>query len=509
MTNTRRRTQALTVLLLKPGVKSFREALRAPDLLKRAALKTPAPYEGEFWYLQREPRSASWTEFVQPVLEESLGNLQVSSVSAVLFVKSGGRIFAFTFGYGRNLLRADCHERDFGLKVALNRIHPERLKSVDLRTYEDMVVITRKQTSRAAQMGSFGLDISRDLLRGVAGDPEGQTFAKRLAGRDALTFWTDISIEELGSQCEAILAAYNDVRYKERFGWVDHVRIVRDPNRLEALNRLLVEALKARAEHLQLAPPEPVDWAEIDAFRIDGTGQRRGIYDDLDINAYLDDLGDGVAQLTLRKLKQRYVSIRWRSSDVFDRKWRLFDCIVWETDYQERQYVLAEGEWFEVEPSFAAQVRRFVMEIPRPKTGLPPAQLGERENDYNRRVSSESGNLFCLDGQTFRPVDASSPIELCDLLSADKLFFHVKRKRSSATLSHLFSQGSIAAEIFMQDGGLREQVRNHLKDAGAAKFIDAIPGSSSRPDVTQYQVVYAIISRDASNGRGMLTRRAG
>jgi Family of unknown function (DUF6119) len=47
-----------------------------------------------------------------------------------------------------------------------------------------------------------------------------------------------------------------------------------------------------------------------------------------------------------------------------------------------------------------------------------------------------------------------SSIEICDLLSSEKAFVHVKAKTKSSTLSHLFAQGLNSAQAF-RDRGFR------------------------------------------------------
>jgi uncharacterized protein (TIGR04141 family) len=224
------RSQKLTVLLLKDSVKSFKETLRAPMSLIQIGLSADVSYVGEFWYLPPKERKPTWKNFVEPVLQTSLSRLISSTVSAVFFVKAEERkrIFAFTFGYGCNLLKSDCYELEFSLRVALNRINPERLRSLDLRTYEDIMVSTRKQTSQSAELGAFELDLSRDLLRAVTGEPDDKTFIRRLTGADSLTFTVSTTAHKLDEICDWLLKVYKDDRYKQHFEWVDYLREVRN-----------------------------------------------------------------------------------------------------------------------------------------------------------------------------------------------------------------------------------------------------------------------------------------
>ncbi len=489
------KTHKLTVLLIKDSVKSFNAALRDPNALTRIAIKKGATVEGEFWHANLQFRTPSWQRFVQPVLGSKLGALNTASVAAVLFVTTRNRIFAFTFGYGRNLLKPDSYELGFGLRVALNRIDHRQIRSLDHRAYEDLVLSTRKQTSRSSELGSFGLDVSRDLLRAVTGVPSDPSFGKRLTGTDSLTLNVPISAEELTWKCEELLDAYQEDAYKKHFGWIDHLSQVRDKKVIQGLNDDLLRALRSGSTgKLHLAAPEPLEWETVEAFRIGGT--RHTEYDDLDIDDYLVALGDKKGDLTLDILKSSRIAVRYTGNDSFQYEWSLYDCVVWETTQEGRLYALVEGKWLEIEQSFAVRVRDFVKKIPSPTKKLPHAVFGEREEEYNRRVAeADSSRLICLDRELVKPEDAASPIELCDLLSIEKQFIHVKKKSRSATLSHLFAQGTVAARAFLGDGSVRKRVHEILEKKGKKtdEWLSVIPGETTRPIASEYEVVYAVI----------------
>lgn len=493
------RTQKLNVLLLKDSIKSFRDALSKPNSLINIALKEDIGFEGEFWYLEQQSRRPSWQFFVNPILTSSLPDLMMSSVSAVLFVKHSDRIFSFTFGYGRNLLKPDCYELGFGLKVALNRVHHERIRSLDIRTYEDVMVSTKKQTSRSAELWTFGLDVTRDLLRVVTGEPDDKTFARRITGADALTLNVPIKVNQLGDKCRQLLDAYYDSRYKKHFYWVDQINEVRDKTIIDALNQKLINSLKiGDIESIYLAPPEVLDWQSVEKFRIEGTRQEE--YDDLDIETYINLLGDKRKEITLEKIKRYKVSVQWVGSGLFEDKWTLYNCVVWETKHNNRLFALLEGKWFEIEETFANNVRDFVRRFAVPKINLPHAILKEQERNYNQRITKEVSEFICLDGITVKAEEARTPVEFCDLLSSKKQLIHVKRKTHSATLSHLFAQGTVAARIFLNDGKARKDIREQIKMMTTnSDFLAAIPDENTRPNPNDYEIVYAIITKPASN----------
>ena len=89
-----------------------------------------------------QERVPAWCEFLSEGTVEELDMYLTKSLSAVLLIRSTGRIFAFTFGHGRYMIHMDMCVPDFGLKAVLNSAHHERLRSVDLRTLEQQPMLT-------------------------------------------------------------------------------------------------------------------------------------------------------------------------------------------------------------------------------------------------------------------------------------------------------------------------------------------------------------------------------
>jgi uncharacterized protein (TIGR04141 family) len=81
-------------------------------------------------------------------------------------------------------------------------------------------------------------------------------------------------------------------------------------------------------------------------------------------------------------------------------------------------------------------------------------------------------------------------------MSSTRQLVHVKKRSSSATLSHLFSQGSVSADVFLRDSVARRQVRAKLTALGKAAYVALIP--TARPTPAQYEVIYAVITKDST-----------
>src|SRR5207244_3420860 len=155
---------------------------------------------------------------------EDLPDLYAASSGAVLFVESSRRLFAVTFGQGRHLLEPETLESDFGLKVVLNTVAPDQLKSVDAKTIDETTMHTRRDVSRDSSFAAFGLDVSRDLLRAVTGTPQDDTLGPRLTGSDALGLHTRAQVPQLPALATRLLEAYQAEHYKEHFDFIDYLR---------------------------------------------------------------------------------------------------------------------------------------------------------------------------------------------------------------------------------------------------------------------------------------------
>lgn len=504
-------TQRLTVYLLQPSVESFDDAL-APDAGAIAVeLTEGAAFEGNFYYEPSRPRQPSWLRFVAPALAEQPEGLTGASASGLLLLRADDRVFAFTFGYGRKLLDLAKIEHQFGLRVALNSIDPTQIRSLDKKTFEDIVITTNTQVSKSAELPAFGIDISSDILRAVTGEPSSDDLGKRVSGADSLVVTKeDIIVDELGEFASRCLTAYQDVRYKAQFGWIDQLGLVRDSSLLEQLDESLVTQLAAGdTSTSHLAMPEAIEWEDIGGFKI-GPG-RRHVFDDLDLDEYIGWCRDNdqLANLTVELLRNRRVSVIFSRSGNADQRWSLYHCLVSEQTIGGTLYALIEGRWFRVDASLVEQVEGFMSQLPPSEREFIPAAQGEIEAQYNERLAAVSdGTLVNLDGMLQWADGAASGIEVCDLLSTDGEFIHVKRKARSSTLSHLFAQGSVSATAYFSDPRFREQVQEAVaKAAGpsaASEWAAALPSAGSEPMRSNFSVTYVVIANSSRAGTDWL-----
>jgi uncharacterized protein (TIGR04141 family) len=479
------RFQKLTVSLAKPDV-TRAEALRDSDSVESRVV--PALGQDPALFVSsRSPHPPPWQTYLEPHVAGDLAGLYAASAGAALLIDASGRLFALTFGQGRHLLNAEAFENDFGLKVVLNAVAPDQLKSVDSRTIDETTMHTRRDVSRDSSFSAFGLDVSRDLLRAVTGTPQDETLGPRLTGSDALGLQTRLPVPELPGLLARLLDVYGGDTYRANgFEFIDFLRPEKRASRVRELEERLVSALNEREiTDVHLAAPETLDWLDIEGFRF-STARDEAPESDPHITTYVASRADD--ELTVKLLKDDRMEALRASDGQQQGTWPILRCIVYQAELEGELYVLSAGDWFRVSLDFKERVYRDVGRLPHLE-GLPDADVGTNEDDYNVKAAAALGGL-CLD-KKFVYDGGPDKMELCDILTREGGLIHVKHRGSSSTLSHLFAQGVNSAERLLQDADFRTKAREVIAAENPA--FDVLP--SERPSPDEHEVSFVVITR--------------
>jgi len=284
-----------------------------------------------------------WAVLFQGSTVPQLPNIPSQSAAAVWLIRVQKRLFAITFGYGRALLVPGCSEEDFGLKVTLNCVDTERVRSVDRVKLDAIAQHSQIQASREASIGDFGLDVEQDLLRAVTGKPLKSQLGLRLTGKDSLHVHANVDLNEITDLLARYLAEYSKRTYRERFPWVDQIHELQDPTKIEQLEKEIVQRLRTQdLEHLWLTIPEPIDWSRVSGFKY-GRSRNAKLHEDIHFTSYLEEYGktDEIAIETLK-----YASVLAISEDDGNvlYHWPLFRCIYAEIKSGGHTYLLNNGK---------------------------------------------------------------------------------------------------------------------------------------------------------------------
>ena len=501
------RTRRLTVHLFDSTVTEVEQALFPEKSKKatRASLSQGTGFEGIFVYKNFDAKTPDWIDFVGPLLDQGVDSIRNQNSAGALILKSNGRIFAFTFGFGRSFLDLSKVEPRFGLRVALNMVDPNHLKSLSSRTFDSVMVSTDMQSSKVTAVNTFEPDEYRDIVRAISGDVDGGGPIVRVSGTESLVFTTAIEPAQLDKLCERFLKEFQSEKYTKYFPWVDKLTVVNEKDKIQTLDGMLVEELNCGVQDTHLAAPEVIDWTSVSYFEIEGAGHYE--FDDLDLDEYCKNLRVN-KDFKIETLKRRKVSICYSRTGESETKWKLYDCLVSEQRLEGILYALINGRWFEINESLVKEVDAYISTIPEVERAFQSGPKSELEEDFNQRVTDESEGYFLnLDRFTIQPTGASSPIEMCDLLGKGKEMVHVKRKSRSATLGHLFAQGSVSLETFLGDGNFRAKMKEKIIErygSAATEHLDLIPEKGEKFSMSGYKVWYVVVADSSKTGTDWL-----
>ena len=467
----------------------------------QARLFVAPPEEGPPAWL--EPLEAGFGELKD--IPDSVNNTAV----LILRIKNGTRplYFAATFGAGRFLLRSDSFRRNYGLRVAINAIYPkdqedhsfdfERIRSVESKTIAASVLRTLRQFDRKSDFESFEIDTQRDLLRGMTGKPfDPELWGTRIDGSDAVHLHRSVHFKQLGEICLQLEKHSKNI--PREFSWIENIFPVRVSTTIEDLKQTVVEMIRSEnIPNLELGPPVLVEWGDIDHFRFSFDSNHK--FTDPTIDEYISRLRarHKLSSLTLRQLTTGHRLLAFKTDGNLAGKWTIFQCLNGEIEHHSPKYILSEGEFFEVKAQYMDDLDVFIGKL-QPFTGsLPASRSTWSEDRYNKEAAKAKGN-FLLDKMTVRLTSRTTPIEICDILTSARSLIHVKKKLNSSSLSHLFSQGLVSADLLLMSEEFRKKARQRIaaleKQRSLGNGFSKLFPTHKGITASNFSVVYAIIA---------------
>lgn len=479
----RKRKEKLSIYLVRDPNKIESEIINTENAMQPIDIELPDIEFARLYIKKHPPKNIPpWTRlFTDNTSVDKFAFGTSSSVGAVFIVKLLGNIFILSFGTGFHLLKDDAIERDFGLKVTLNSVDPDKLRSLDKASYDHNPLNSRTQSTIDVDIFNLHLDSETEMLYAITGTSLIPEFGLNVTGRDALTVAVETTLNTLPKILEISLSQYKK-KLPSKFSWVENINRVRDLDEIEILDMELDSCLSSNNYNgIWLGEPEIIDWENQIGYSF-GTGQRVPRHPVLSLNDYIDHIDRDELTVERMKLDTIYVN----NNDYQPTKqWSVYRCIYAEIVYSGNTYILRNGTWYRVNTTFTESIDKYLMDINIYPNDLPEYSH-EREEDYNLFVCDSDSSFCLMDKKNIKIGGAYDKIEHCDLVRNGNEFIHVKFYRSSGTLSHLFSQGLVAAEAFIKDAWYREQLNPKLPIS--IKLDDP----TKRPTPSNYNIVYAI-----------------
>lgn len=475
------KTNRLSICLIKDSFKALEDIV--PDMAGHVIDGV-----GTFYGQNSFDRSPDWTaDFFGGSLDDHF-NFRTASSKGVLLVEVERevepRIFALVFGHGRHLIADGAVEERFGLKVVLNSVERNNLRSIDKTALGAVPKQSREQMSREVDASSFRIDIEQDLLNSVTGRSSDPRLGKTITGRDALALSVKVDLTDVKQYLPVLLDLYESDAYRASgFEWIDQIKDVRDSGKIAELDDWLVGRIAADdIEKIWMAPPSIIDWADVAGFRYGGA-KRPALKADLETSEFLEIFDEAPSLADIKAKRVHAISAK---DDKPTESWNAYRCLYAEAQLPDGMFILNNGKWYEIAADFTEGVLADFDGMAESDLILPAFESG-REGAYNEAATLTLDGACCLDANMISHGGGHSSIEFCDIFTGDNRLVHVKKYSGSAQLSHLFNQGLVSGELFVSAPDFRDKLNEKLPHN--RKLAD----TNARPSASDHEIVFAII----------------
>lgn len=478
----------LSIYLVKEGVANPEDYI---DLEKVANIQQVGSI-GTLYIRQSYPNTPQWvSRFFGNSIDPDM--LISSTASALLAVEvpceDGDRIFLLSFGYGYTLRRRNAIDERFGLRTVLNLANPDSLRSISRTTVAGNAMKTSEQLPVKASIHEFALDMERDLLEKVTitSDSEAAIIKGSVTGGESLALSVDISLDGIVEFLQSLFRLYVSTRYRESFSFVDHIMPVRNEMTAQYLDMEAVRLINEGSHCVWMAVPEMVKWEDTAGFKISGL---EGIQSDVFIGDVLRACGGSIEDINI--LKRLRVSMMDVDGAFAKESWVAYQCLYGELQYEDGQYCINNGKWYHINNNYSEMINSSYQKARISDVPFPECPVSSYEGVYNEILALSGGAHYVLmDRKNVYHGGVRDQVELCDVLTDEGKYIHIKNYSGSATLSHLFNQGYVSAELMKSDASFVEKAQERVKEV-APDFKMDVSGE------TLNEVVYGIISKDSA-----------
>ncbi|MCH5172026.1 MAG: TIGR04141 family sporadically distributed protein [Erysipelotrichales bacterium] len=445
------------------------------------------------YYKQADAIKPTWVSSFFSSIEET-SYLYNANTRALLLKKiridNEFRIFGIVFGYGKSFLNDKFIEERFGLKVTLNTVNENSLRRISKVQIGGNQKASNEQMPSKANINEFDYNFDSDLINGVTGVSQNTDYLQGIiSGSDSLNVTVENTLENIEGFLVDTYHVYKLDNYKNNFPWVDQITHVKNKALISNLDNELVKLIKDNNPNIWMAVPGVVEWDYIKCFKYSNSQECEDIIID-EVMSTIENFSD-ITQLKRKKIK----CIGSLNELVID-EWSAYKCLFGEVIYENKTYCINNGQWYRVDNDYVKKINddyesSVVSDIIFDDYTKDIQNEGEYTKQY---VKKHKNDCLNLDTKVVRYGGGRSSIEICDILRKDKKLIHIKMYSGSATLSHLFNQGVVSAELLTDSNFL---LAANTKIDEVSKENNIIEDYSIN-NINDYEVVFAIISKDES-----------
>ena len=420
-----------------------------------------------------------------------------SNARAVLITRvnveaEGMKTFAVTMGYGKYLLGNDVVENDFGIKVVLNSINRDNLRKINKTNIGGNQKSSSEQMPLASDIDAFGFDIENDLISAITGRSGDKSITDGMMyGSDLLSLTAEVDVTNIKGFLQRIYKKYQSDEYKHYFDWIDHIKKVKDKKLILKLEQKVVELIKEKSPLIWMAVPEVIEWENVAGFKYTDEEKES----DIEISKVIASLKKEFSEYD--QLRNKTIKVINSKDDSMYMSWRADKCLYGEVEEGGKAYCINNGYWYCIDKDFVRDVDAEYNSIRISDMDFMECKAEyTEESEYTVNfVETNPDYMVCMDRRNIVYGGGHSKIELCDILTMDQKYIHIKPYSGSSTLSHLFNQAVVSAELILTDKKFLEKANDKIKEVTSnEKFLVS--------DGQKPHVILAIISKhDAERPR--------
>ncbi len=414
------------------------------------------------------------------------------------------------------------YEYDFGLRVTLNSLDPNKLKSADM-VAPGVARRKRTQVPVSTELTYLDFDGNSEIIKSLTGKVK-QEYAelfKNATGSASLKVSLKLEPGELAERCEELLTLYAKEDYKTAFPNIQNIAPVKDPTKTVILDEMLLDSLRQRDGHVTLTIPDIVDYRDNTCCVFYGGGKTSEIFPDISLEEFYEFLGDDfdLDALTVDGLNV----YRMMLTDVDGspgRSYSIYRSLIFDAEIvgEEVIYHLCEGNWYRAEKGYVERLKTYLDQkcedsdlCPYDHDDIKDGKAVYSEGNYNAAIPAWMNRFICLDKTNISPT-GNTQIEPCDIYTVEEddsasngyrgILYYLKISTRSTHLSHLFNQGVNSIDLIE----LEESSRENMKNLVTERLNENAPDIYLAPfENFDFKVIFGVIThKDKAQKSGNL-----
>ena len=462
--------------------------------------------------------------------------------SGLIFLEVSGRKFAYVFGRsGLSLLRNSAIERNFGLIVSVNNMHPKtRISTLGsvTRGYNSSYNYSSYNIPKAPEQ----FNLTNKTVTSMRLDHNFQEKERvDYSGPQAIVFVPERhSINDYPETCNNLLELYAKEDYKTKLPGLDNLQ----PIDTECdLKKELDDSLKTiigTKESIWHLTPFYLDNIHTENFET--TFYRlvhkksKELSDIIGTYSTLEEVASKmrtVNKLSVNKCKNNFKIQILDTNKEFIKQFPVYKFLAAEVELKGRNYTLMNGKWYQIKQEHYEEVNNYInryflsdKELPclEPVAASILKKQNSNKSDYMEKeycihTATKKGSKFLLMDRRCIKLDPSpdpyhlnNKGETSDLIyydpteSEQRYFIHAKNWTGSNTFSHLLQQGVVSTTCILNKEIYRKEARDlYVQDELLEEIITQIYNNNTRKKEKEKSYYISQIQQQNKTGKIDLT----